>query len=90
VWGESQQQSAAREEAAVAIDPTRRRLEPHNLGIGRLFWAMREAVVVADAATGRIVLWNPAAEGMFGYTAGEAVGQLVEILVPRNLRAQHL
>ncbi len=64
-------------------------LQPENLGIGRLFWAIRDAVVVGEAATGRIVLWSPSAERLFGYTAAEALGQLIEILVPAALQDRH-
>ncbi len=59
-----------------------------TLGIGGLFDHLRDGVVVADDA-GRIVLWNPAAASMFGYSADEAIGQNVEILVPPALRNQH-
>ncbi|MBI2760166.1 MAG: PAS domain-containing sensor histidine kinase, partial [Chloroflexi bacterium] len=45
---------------------------PHDFGIGQLFWRIREAVVVAEPLSGRIVLWNPPAEAIFGYTAAEA------------------
>src|SRR5262249_44717000 len=48
-----------------------------------------DAIVVADAATGKIVLWNPAAEHMFGYTPEEAVGLAVEVLVPDELKPRH-
>jgi PAS domain-containing protein len=43
-------------------------LLPQDLGIGKLYEAVRDAVVVADAHTGRIVLWNPAASRIFGYS----------------------
>ena len=62
---------------------------PASFGLGRLFWRIREAVVVAEAATGRILLWNPAAEAMFGYTAAEARSLRVDVLVPESLRARH-
>ncbi|HEY3083034.1 MAG TPA: ATP-binding protein [Chloroflexota bacterium] len=45
---------------------------------------MRDAVVVADAASGRIVAWNPAAERLLGYAAAEAVGQPLALLVPEH------
>jgi PAS domain S-box-containing protein len=64
-------------------------LSPGDLGIGRLFQRVRDAVVVADASTGLIALWNPAAEQMFGYSAYEAVGLPVEVLVPAHLKARH-
>ena len=63
--------------------------QPEDFGVGRLFWAIREAVVVADADSGRIVLWNPAAEDLLGYPAAEALGLDVAVLVPEHLREAH-
>jgi PAS domain S-box-containing protein len=57
--------------------------------MGRLFESIRDAVIVADAATGAIVLWNPAAEEIFGYSTAEALGMGVEELVPDRLKARH-
>lgn len=57
--------------------------------MGQLFWGIRDAVVVGDADTGAIVLWNPAAERLFGLPATEAVGSPIEILVPEPLRERH-
>ncbi len=62
---------------------------PQDLGIGRLYEAVRDAVVVADAHTGRIVLWNPAASKIFGYSRSEALGMFVEALIPEHLRDRH-
>ena len=62
---------------------------PEAFGIGKLFWSIQEAVIVADAASGRILLWNPAAESIFGYTAAEATSLSVEVLVPPELKARH-
>lgn len=64
-------------------------LRLRNLEIERLFERIHETVVVAEATTARIVFWNPAAEALFGYTAVEAVGQPVELLVPERLRAPY-
>ena len=66
-----------------------RTLQPQDFGIGRLFWHIREAVVVGDADTGRIVLWNRAAEALFGYTTTEASGCPIEMLIPEHLRDRH-
>jgi len=66
-----------------------RGIMPEDLGFGRLFPAIRDAVVVGDVSTGRIVLWNPAAERLFGYAASEAVGASLETLIPPRLRERH-
>src|SRR5919201_6297845 len=63
---------------------------PQDLGIGRLFWAIRDAGIVAEPEHGQIVLWNPAAEQLLGYPAADMVGQPVERIVPEPLRAGHL
>jgi diguanylate cyclase (GGDEF)-like protein/PAS domain S-box-containing protein len=64
-------------------------IEPRDLGIGRLFGSIRDAVIVADAGTGRIVLWNPAASDIFGYPPSDALGMSIEALIPSHLRVQH-
>src|ERR687890_596902 len=65
------------------------RLRPEDLGFGTLFERIRDAVIVADAKTQRIVLWNAAAAKMFGYSAPEALKMRVEELVPEPLKAAH-
>lgn len=68
---------------------TSERLRPRDLGFGRLFDRIQDAVIVADAKTQRILLWNPAATRMFGYSLSEALELKVEALVPESLKAQH-
>src|SRR5687767_11122459 len=65
------------------------RLRPEDLGFGRLFERIRDAVIVADAKTQRIVLWNAAAAKMFGYPASEVLTMRVEELVPEPLKDAH-
>jgi PAS domain S-box-containing protein len=65
------------------------RLRPEDLGFGRLFERIRDAVIVADAETQRIVLWNAAAAKMFGHSAPEAMKMRVEELVPESLKDAH-
>src|SRR5918995_705706 len=65
------------------------RLRPEDLGFGRLFERIRDAVIVADAMTQRIILWNAAAAKMFGYSTSEALELRVEALVPEPLKAAH-
>src|ERR671917_656483 len=64
-------------------------MDPQDLGIGRLFERIQDAVIVAVAKTQRIVLWNPAATHIFGYSASEALELRVEDLVPEYLKDQH-
>ena len=49
---------------------------------------MAEAVIVSDPA-GAIILWNPGAETMFGYSSHEALGQSLDLIVPERFRARH-
>jgi len=59
-------------------------------GFGRLFELVSDAVIVASAETGDVVLWNPGAAKMFGIAAEDAVGMSLERLVPEPLRARHV
>jgi len=47
-----------------------------------------DAVLYADAE-GIVRAWNGAAERMFGFTAAEAVGRSMDLIVPERLRARH-
>ena len=39
--------------------------------------------------TGQICTWSREAEKLFGYSASEAVGQSIEIIIPHHLRHRH-
>ena len=45
--------------------------------------------IIAAGADGSIVLWNPAAERMFGYSASEALGQSLDLIIPERFRHRH-
>jgi PAS domain S-box-containing protein len=47
-----------------------------------------DAIISADSH-GRIVTWNHGAEQMFGWSAGEIVGQPLTTIIPERLRAAH-
>lgn len=47
-----------------------------------------DAILVADRQ-GQIRYWNIGAEHMFGYSAVEAVGQSLDLIIPENLRTRH-
>jgi len=47
-----------------------------------------DAIIFADGE-GVIRFWNPGAERLFGFTAAEALGQSLDIIIPENQRARH-
>jgi PAS domain S-box-containing protein len=47
-----------------------------------------DAILIADR-DGVIRFWNSGAELIFGYTAPEAVGQSLDLIIPENLRGRH-
>jgi PAS domain S-box-containing protein len=50
--------------------------------------AASDAIVAADK-DGRIVLWNPGAERIFGYRSSAAIGRSLDIIIPERLRKPH-
>jgi len=59
-----------------------------DLDLNALVGAIGDAVVVCDAQ-GRVIVWNPSAERMFGFTEAEALGQRMDMIVPERLRQRH-
>ena len=45
--------------------------------------------IIASDASGTIVLWNPAAERMFGYSEAEALGKALDIIIPQRQQQRH-
>ena len=50
--------------------------------------AIPEALIYADLQ-GIIRIWNQGAETIFGFTAEEAVGQSLDLIIPERLRQAH-
>lgn len=73
----------------TASVPAEEVVDPADLELGQLFVHTREAVIVGNLETGRIALWNPAAERLFGYTASEAIGKPIEMLMPPPIATLH-
>jgi PAS domain S-box-containing protein len=46
------------------------------------------AILFADR-DGRIRLWNAGAEALFGFTADEALGKSMDLIIPERQRARH-
>jgi PAS domain-containing protein len=76
-----QQDITQRKQALKALKDSRQRLD-------RLVMAATDAILTFDADL-RLVLSNPAAENMFGYTSAELRGQPLDLLVPAHFRSSH-
>lgn len=55
---------------------------------GSVLEQIADAVIFSDVA-GNIVLWNAAAAALFGYSAAEAVGQSLNLIIPEHLQKGH-
>lgn len=66
---------------AERLRATERRLEG-------TFNSVMDAIVAVDEQQ-KIVIFNRAAERMFGYSATEAIGQPLTLLIPERFRAKH-
>jgi PAS domain S-box-containing protein len=58
-------------------------------GLGDALLNSASDAIIATNRDGRIVFWNPGAERIFGFTATEADGQSLDLIIPENLRARH-
>ena len=54
----------------------------------QLVAAVGDAIIASDGK-GMIVLWNPGAVRMFGYSEEEALGQSLDLITPERLRNRH-
>jgi PAS domain S-box-containing protein len=50
--------------------------------------AIGDALVVSDVE-GKVIVWNAGAERLFGWSAQEALGQRMDMIVPERLRQRH-
>lgn len=58
------------------------------LDLGKLVESAGDAIVVANAE-GNVILWNAAAERIFGYSKGEAMGRSLDLIIPERQRERH-
>jgi len=74
--------------SGLLMDVTERaRAEQASRFLAALVESADEAIVSKDL-TGRITSWNEGAQRLFGYTAAEAIGQPITILIPEALRQE--
>lgn len=59
-----------------------------TLDFQALVWAAGDAIIASDT-DGAILLWNPAAERIFGFRAEEALGRSLDLIIPERLRNRH-
>ena len=45
--------------------------------------------IIAVGKDGKIILWNPAAQRVFGFTAADALGQSLDLIIPERFRERH-
>ena len=76
--------------AGVLVDPERRGelVEDMSSLAEAILEQIADAVIYADD-TGTIMRWNHAAAALFGYSAAEALGQHLDLIIPEHLRAAH-
>ncbi len=65
------------------------RSAPTRFAHSHLLDAVPDAIVIVDA-NGRVARVNARAEGLFGYSRDELIGEPVELLLPERIRAQHV
>ena len=59
-----------------------------SIDLHQLVECVGDAIIVADAHE-KIVLWNPAATRIFGYSEEEALGNTLDLIVPERQRQKH-
>lgn len=71
---------------AVARDITERKQSQAVQALLSSIVESSEDAIVGRTLEGRIVSWNPAAERLYGYSAEEAIGRSVSLIVPPERR----
>ena len=59
-----------------------------NINFEALVQSLGDGVVISDA-NGIITYWNPSAERIFGFSAQEALGASLDLIIPERLRQRH-
>jgi PAS domain S-box-containing protein len=71
-----------RSEMTRALATSEQRLEA-------ILASANDAIISIDSS-GRVVLWNPRAGDMFGYTADEMIGEPLTVVIPERFQSQHV
>ncbi len=76
------------EEATAALQLTNRDLAERDERLTLTLDSINEAFITSNEQ-GLIIAWNKAAEQIFGWSAAEAIGQPLSIIIPSRYRARH-
>ena len=58
------------------------------IDLKQLVRSAADAIIAADHA-GRIILWNPAAERIFGFAENDTLGKSLDLIIPERFRERH-
>jgi len=72
-----------RRTVAESLEHARRQAADHALHLARIVEASDDAII-STSTDGIISSWNRGAEQLFGYTAAEAIGQSIGLIIPRE------
>lgn len=72
----------------VFKDVTARRRAEHERGWLAAIVESSSDAIVSKRLDGQITSWNPAAERLFGYTAKEAIGSSIMLIIPPELQEE--
>jgi PAS domain S-box-containing protein len=72
----------------LAKDIHERKLMEEELGKYAAIISSCDDAIVSKTLDGTITSWNQAAERMFGYTAAEAIGQHITLIIPSELHQE--
>lgn len=74
--------------ASIADTSIRKKHEQSEAMIAAAIKLMNDAIIGKDLDD-RVTIWNKGAERLFGYTEKEAIGQSLNILVPKEKKEEH-
>ncbi len=87
LYGASQRELADRIAADAALRKIQQVLRLEQVRLESIIQFSEDAIVT-KSLQGVIQSWNPSAERIFGYTASEAIGQSIRLIIPLELHSQ--